>query len=93
MFRVEVERTVRLTNAAGLHARPCHAIASAAAAFESELTVSSGGSQVNGKSILALMTLCAPCQAELHLRARGRDAEELIARVAQLFEGGFGETD
>jgi phosphocarrier protein len=90
---VEVERTIRLTNSAGLHARPCHAIASAASGFESELTVICGDTQVNGKSILSLMTLCAPCHAEVRLRARGRDAQELIAKVAKLFEGGFGETD
>lgn len=90
---MEVERTVRLTNSAGLHARPCHAIVSAAAGFESDLTVSCGTTQVNGKSILGLMTLCAPCHAELRLRACGRDADLLIARIAKLFEGGFDEID
>lgn len=90
---MEVERTVRLTNSSGLHARPCHAIVSAAAAFESDLTVSCGTNHVNGKSILGLMTLCAPCQTELHLRASGRDADLLIAKIAKLFEKGFDETD
>jgi phosphocarrier protein HPr len=90
---VEAERTVQLKNAAGLHARPCHAIARAAAGFESELTVSCGSTQANGKSILSLMTLCAPCHSELHLLARGRDAEDLIACVTKLFESGFDEID
>jgi phosphocarrier protein HPr len=90
---VEVERIVRLKNSAGLHARPCHAIVTAASKFESDLTVSCGATQVNGKSILGLMTLCAPCHTELRLRASGRDADELIARVAKLFEGGFDEVD
>ena len=90
---MEVERTVRLRNSAGLHARPCHAIASAAAGFESDLTVTCGTTRVNGKSILGLMTLCAPCHAELRLRASGRDADLLIARIEKLFEGGFDEVD
>jgi len=90
---VEVERTVRLTNSSGLHARPCHAIVSAASAFESDLTVSCGTNRVNGKSILGLMTLCAPCHTELHLRASGKDADLLIAKIAKLFEKGFDETD
>jgi phosphocarrier protein len=90
---LEVERIVRLKNSAGLHARPCHAIVTAASKFESDLTVSCGATQVNGKSILGLMTLCAPCHTELRLRASGRDADELIARVAKLFEGGFDEVD
>jgi phosphocarrier protein len=90
---VEVERIVRLTNSAGLHARPCHAIVSAATAFQSDLTVSCGENRVNGKSILGLMTLCAPCHTEVRLHARGPDADLLIAKVAKLFEKGFDETD
>jgi phosphotransferase system HPr (HPr) family protein len=88
---VEANRTVRLPNASGLHARPCHAIVTTARAFESDLWVAAGGREVNGKSILELMTLCAPFQAALSFRASGRDAEELVARLAALVEGGFGE--
>ncbi len=90
---LEATRTVRLKNPAGLHARPCHAIASTAAGFESDLTVSCGDLRVNGKSILELMTLCAPCHSELHLQAKGRDAEALIERLAELVEAGFHEID
>ena len=90
---MEVERTVQLKNSSGLHARPCHAIVTAAADFKSDLTVSCGSTQVNGKSILGLMTLCAPCHTELRLRASGPDAEGLIARIAKLFERGFDEAD
>jgi phosphotransferase system HPr (HPr) family protein len=88
-----VTRRVHLKNPAGLHARPCHAIASAAANFESELTVRCGSTQVNGKSILELMTLCAPCHSELELRARGRDAQALILRLTEIVEGGFDEME
>lgn len=89
----ETVRTVRVRNAAGLHARPCHAIASTAAQFESELEVSSGDARVNGKSILELMTLCVPCEATISFTARGRDAEALVARLVALVEAGFHESD
>ncbi len=88
---VESERSVRLCNPTGLHARPCHAIASTAQAFQSDLRVSCEGREVNGKSILDLMTLCAPCDAVLAFRARGADAEALVSALATLVEGGFGE--
>lgn len=88
---MEAERSIRIPNSAGLHARPCHAIVTAAREFESELRVACGDREVNGKSILELMTLCAPCEAVLSFRARGRDAEPLVARLAELVEGGFGE--
>ena len=87
----ESQRSVRLSNPTGLHARPCHAIASTAQAFRSDLRVSCEGREVNGKSILDLMTLCAPCDAVLAFRATGEDAEELVSALAELVEGGFGE--
>jgi len=88
---VEVERIVRLKNSAGLHARPCHAIVSRALARSSELRIRSRGREVNGKSILELMTLSAGPGTELELVARGADAEALLAELEQLFEGCFGE--
>ena len=68
------ERTVRIKNSAGLHARPCHAFVTVAAAHKASLRVQSGGAEVDGKSILSLMTLGAPVEAELRLRAEGEDA-------------------
>ena len=88
---MEAERSVRIPNAAGLHARPCHAIVTTARGFESDLRVACGEREVNGKSILELMTLSAPCEAVLSFRAHGRDAETLVTALAALVEGGFGE--
>jgi phosphotransferase system HPr (HPr) family protein len=90
---VEVTRTVRLKNPCGLHARPCHAIVSTAAEFQSELRISCGDTEVNGRSILDLMTLCAPCHSELTLRGRGADAAAMIERVAGVIERGFDELE
>jgi phosphocarrier protein HPr len=90
---LEAERNVRLRNSAGLHARPCHAIVTTARSFESELWIACGEREVNGKSILELMTLCAPCEAVLSLRARGRDADALVSRLSELVDAGFGELD
>ena len=87
----ELIRTVRVVNAQGLHARPCHAIVSKALNFQSELTIRSARRRVNGKSILELMTLSAGPGTELELVARGPDAESLLAALELLFRGGFGE--
>jgi phosphotransferase system HPr (HPr) family protein len=90
---VEVIRAVRIRNPAGLHARPCHAIVSKALAHESDLWVTCAGREVNGKSILELMTLCAPCEAELSFRAKGQDAAKLIAELEALVNAGFDEME
>jgi phosphocarrier protein len=88
---VDLKKTVSISNSAGLHARPCHAIVSAALEYQSELRVRLEGRQVNGKSILELMSLNACCGKELELHCRGKDAEELMGKLLGLFESGFGE--
>lgn len=78
-------------NAQGLHARPCHAIVSRALGFQCDLRIRSRDREVNGKSILELMTLAAGPGTELELVARGSDAEALLAELDRLFLGCFGE--
>jgi phosphotransferase system HPr-like phosphotransfer protein len=55
--------------------------------------VSCDGRQVNGKSILELMTLSAPFDAWLSFHARGCDAEKLVRELCALVEAGFDELD
>ena len=90
---VEITKDVRIKNSAGLHARPCHAIVSKALAHESDLWVACEGREVNGKSILELMTLSAPCDAVLSFRAKGTDAAKLVAELSALVDAGFDELD
>jgi len=85
-------RQAKIVNSQGLHARPCHAIVSAALAFQSDLRIRHGDHEVNGKSILELMTLQAACGAELEISARGQDAPDLVDRLVKLIESGFGES-
>jgi phosphocarrier protein HPr len=87
----ESRRTVQVANAQGLHARPCHAIVSTALGFRAELRIHGRGREVNGKSILELMTLSAGPGTELELVARGPDAETLLAALEVLFQDCFGE--
>lgn len=88
---MEVRREVRVTNEQGLHARPCHSIVSTALGYKSELRIGSHGREVNGKSILELITLNAGIGARVELRAWGLDAAALVDAVEALFAAGFGE--
>ena len=88
---MEAVAHTRLVNAAGLHARPCHAIVTTALRYPCELEVSAGGRTVSGRSILELMTLCAPCESNLRFQARGEGASALVAELVVLVERGFGE--
>ncbi len=85
--------TARLTNERGLHARPCHAIASTALAHGSSLRVRCAGREVDGRSILSLMTLGAAHGMLLEFQADGADAEKLVQALVALVAGGFDEVD
>lgn len=83
---------VEVRNSQGLHMRPCHTIASTALEFAAELRIHFDGREVNGKSILELIGLNAPCGSRLRLTAEGQDAEALLNAVRELFDDGFGES-
>ena len=83
--------TLRVVNSQGLHARPCHALVSTALGFQSQLRLRVADREVNGKSILELMTLGASQGTEITVRAWGGDAEALVEALRGLFESGFGE--
>ena len=89
---MEASRSARICNSQGLHARPCHALVALALGYECELRVLHDSRNVNGKSILKLMTLQASCDSWLEFRARGNGAEELVEKLADLVKAGFGET-
>ena len=83
---------VSVVNTAGLHARPCHAIVRLALGFQAELRIACGPREVNGKSILELMTLGAGCGEVVRLEADGEDAQALLAGLEELISSGFEES-
>lgn len=78
-------------NEHGIHARPAALFVKMAARFSAEVTVEKDGIEINGKSIMGLMTLQASYGSKLQLRAQGVDAEQALAALAQLFEQKFEE--
>ncbi len=86
-----IEVTVTITNRAGLHTRPAAALVKTAAKFHSEFMICKDGMEINGKSIIGVMTLAAEQGSELVLRFEGDDEERAKAVVVDLFERGFDE--
>lgn len=86
-----VERTARIVNPLGLHARPAAEFVKTASRFRCDIAVRKDGEFVNGKSILGVMTIAAEFGSDLVLRADGDDAEAAIAALLELIGRGFGE--
>jgi phosphotransferase system HPr (HPr) family protein len=82
-------RRVQIVNTYGLHMRPSTKFVKLANSFQSEVSVDFQGTRANGKSILEMTTLAAECGTHLDLEARGVDAEEAIAALAELVAAGF----
>ncbi|MBK7259055.1 MAG: HPr family phosphocarrier protein [Ignavibacteriae bacterium] len=86
-----IERTVTIVNKAGLHTRPAAAIVKTASRFHAEFTIRKGMFEINGKSIIGVMTLAAEQGSTLDLIFTGADEEAAAQAVVELFEQGFGE--
>lgn len=87
MYEVEVE----IKNRAGLHTRPAASIVKTAAKYKSDFFIYKDGFEINGKSIIGVMTLAAEQGAKLLLRFDGPDEQEAAKSVCELFERGFDE--
>ena len=85
------EATVTLRNPTGLHARPAKIFARAAAATLADVTVTKDGREVNGKSVLSVLTLDCHHGDEIVIRTQGQGAEEALMELVQLVESGLGE--
>lgn len=86
-----IELIVTIKNKAGLHTRPAATIVKLAAKYECEFFISRDGMNINGKSIIGVMTLAAEEGAELTLTFDGTDEDEAAKEIVDFFEIGFGE--
>lgn len=86
-----IEKEVTIKNRAGLHTRPAAALVKLAAQFKSEFFIYKDGFEINGKSIIGVMTLAAEQGSTLQLKFEGEDEENAMQTIVGLFERGFDE--
>lgn len=61
--------------------------------FQSDILVCCKGIIANGKSVLSLLSLAAECGSVLALEARGEDADDAVAELADLVASRFHESE
>jgi phosphocarrier protein HPr len=86
-----IERIVKIVNKAGLHTRPAATVVKMAAKYKCEFFISRDGLNINGKSIIGVMTLAAEEGSELVLSFDGEDEEQAADEISSYFERGFDE--
>ena len=87
-----IKRRTKIINTNGLHARPATRFAEVANKFNSEIFVKTENKEeVNGKSIIDLLTLGAKRGTELLITADGEDKEIALDALEGLVNDGFEE--
>jgi phosphocarrier protein HPr len=86
-----IERTLTILNRKGLHTRPAATLVKTAARFQADLFITKDGFEINGKSIIGVMTLAAEQGSTLTIRLNGPDEEEAADAIQALFERKFDE--
>ena len=89
--KTEMEIIVVIENTLGLHARPAALFVQLANKFQSEISVEKKGQEVNGKSIMGIMTLAAGKGQKITITADGNDDKKAIKALAKLLKDKFGE--
>ena len=88
---MEISREVTVPNKYGIHARPATKIVEVSNAFSADITIVKDGEQVNGKSVIGIMTLGAEQGVCLIIKAIGEEAEKAVDSIVELIASGFGE--
>jgi phosphocarrier protein HPr len=86
-----IEREVKVSNRAGIHARPAAMIVQTASRYDSKIMLGKDNDEINAKSIMGIITLGAGYDTVLTLRVEGSDEQEAADALATLFENRFQE--
>ena len=84
-------RTFILKNELGLHARAAAMMVTVASKYKADITLERDGREVEGKSILGILTLACPKGSSIIVRAEGEDALDALDELEELVEKKFGE--
>ena len=93
-------RTLVIRNKLGMHARAAVKFVQAAGKFDVDVWVakapdasdpSASTEEVNGKSIMGLLTLVAAMGTSIRLRVSGKEADAAMQALGSLIERGFDE--
>jgi phosphocarrier protein HPr len=86
-----IEEKVTIVNKAGMHTRPAATIVKLASKYRCEFFILKDGMNINGKSIIGVMTLAAEMGSEVVLSFEGEDEKEAAAEIVDYFKRGFDE--
>ena len=79
-----LKKKIKIINKLGVHARPAALLVKLASKFNSDIYISKGGQEVNGKSIMGVMMLAAEPGSILTISIDGKDEKEAMEAINEL---------
>jgi phosphocarrier protein len=86
-----IKQEIKIVNKLGLHARAAAKFVSTATRFESKVTISKDGREVDGKSIMSVMMLAASFGSDVVITTDGKDESQAFNAIKTLIENRFDE--
>ena len=84
-------RNFVIKNRLGLHARAAAVLVALTSRFTSSIMIRKDSFEIDGKSILGVLSLAAIYGTEVAVTIEGEDSELAMEEVSSLIKNGFGE--
>lgn len=88
-----LEKKITIKNKLGLHARAAVKFVNLANRFGASVRIVKDGNEIDGKSILGILTLAATQGTVIQLAASGKDEEAAVGALAELIANRFDEKE
>ena len=88
-----VEKKIIIKNRLGLHARAAVKFVNLANRFRSSVKIEKDGNEIDGKSILGILTLAAVQGTQIKLKVSGKDEDSALRALAALINNKFQESE
>lgn len=88
-----LEKKITIKNKLGMHARAAVKFVNLANRFSSTVKIEKDGNEIDGKSILGILTLAAIQGTEIILKVSGKDEDRAIKALVELIDSRFQEKE
>lgn len=88
-----VKKEIVIRNKLGLHARAAVKFVNLANRYSSRVRILKDATEIDGKSILGILTLAATQGTPIILKVSGKDEEEALDALVKLVQDRFGEKE
>jgi len=84
-------KSFEVKNKLGLHARAAAQFVRVSSKYDSDIRIKKDGYEVDGKSILGVLSLAAIKGSTIEILTEGDDSQQAFEEISALIECGFGE--